>query len=110
VPGADLLARIGAPLVGYYARTNEPDGRRANEDGVRADLAALLADGTLTTDPPNAASLQILSSVRALAAFADLSALVESRPCTIAAREVFPRYGGTIPHFLPDAWIGGRTA
>jgi hypothetical protein len=26
LPGIDLLARIGAPLVGCYARANEPDG------------------------------------------------------------------------------------
>jgi glutathione S-transferase len=114
LPGADLLARVGGPLVSYYARTNEPDGRRANEEGVRADLLALpalldrvdslLADGTLAINPPNAASLQILSSVRALDAFDDLSELLGPRPCAAAARELFPRYAGAIPHFLPAGW------
>jgi glutathione S-transferase len=115
MPAPELLARFCAPVVRHDARAPELDGRRADEDGVRADLAALaalldhadslLADGTLTTGPPNAASLQILSSVRVLAAFADLHVYLDGRPSTDAAREVFPSYPGTLPPFLPRDWL-----
>jgi glutathione S-transferase len=120
IPGADLAARFSAPLVGYYAKTVEPDGRRGDETGVRADLAALpglldradelVADGTLTTDPPNAASLQILSSVRTLRAFSDLRELVGDRPSAVAADEVgfSPRELRTVPPFLPAQWLPAR--
>jgi glutathione S-transferase len=111
VPG--LIARVAAPAVRYYAGVVEADGRRPDEEGVRADLAALpglldhvdelLADGTLTVDPPNAASLRILSTVRLLAQFADLHDYVGARPCAAAAHQLFPRYLAALPPFLaPD--------
>ncbi len=115
LPGTELLARICGPMVRYYGRTLEPDGRRADEAGVRADLAALpgllnhadglLAGGTLTTNPPNAATLQILSTVRSLEAFADLRAGVAGRPCAAAARRLFPDFPGVLPRFLPPEWL-----
>lgn len=115
VPAADLVARVTGPAVSYYARTIEADGRRATEAGVRADLEALpamldhadelLADGTLTTDPPNAATLQILSTVSLLAALADLHDAIGSRPAAVLARELFPDYPRPIPRFLPAEWL-----
>jgi glutathione S-transferase len=120
IPGVDLAARFSAPLVGYYAKTVEPDGRRGDETGVRADLAALpalldradelVADGTLTTDPPNAASLQILSTVRTLRAFTDLRELVGDRPSALAADKVgfSPRELRPVPPFLPAQWLPTR--
>jgi glutathione S-transferase len=111
LPAAELLARISGPLVRYYGRTFEVDGRRAEEAGVRADLTALpellahvdalLADATIVTDPPNAAALQILSSVRLLDSFADLHELVSTYDCAEQARLVFPGYGRPLPPFLP---------
>jgi len=115
VPGVQLLVRTSGPLIRYYGRTREADGRRANEAGVKADLAALpqllnrvdalLDDGTLTLDPPNAATVQILSSVRMLLAFDDLHDLVGAHACARPAREVFPDYPGTLPRFLPPDWV-----
>ncbi len=115
LPAPGLLARSSAPLVRYYARAHEPDGRRADEAGVRADLAALpglldhadmlLADGTLALDPPNAAALQVLATVRFLAAFADLHDFLDGRRSTAAAGTLFPRYPGPLPAFLPREWL-----
>lgn len=115
LPLAEVLARVSVPMVRYYGRASELDGRRADEAGVRADLAALpalldhadslLAEGTLATDPPNAASLQILSSIRVLAEFADLRDHLDGRPSTAAAHFVFPSYPGSIPSFLPREWL-----
>jgi glutathione S-transferase len=115
VPFPELAIRTSRPLIAYYARTLEADGRRATEAEVRADMAAipellghaerLLADGTLAMDPPNAATLQVLSSVRFLAAMADLQPLIGSSPAAQAARQLFPDYPEPIPPFLPAEWL-----
>jgi len=114
-PLRELVARSIGPVIHYYARTLELDGRRANEAGVREALAALpelldhtdelVADGTLTLDPPNAAALQILVTVRSLESLEDLRPYVASRPSAVAARELFPRYAGSVPPFLPASWL-----
>ncbi len=120
LPAPGLVARLSAPAARYYARLRESDGRRADAAGLRADFRllpalldhadALLAEGVLTLDPPNAASLQVLSSVRVLGAFSDLDGLLE-RPCGAAARELFPDYPEPIPRFLPAPWLAAlRTA
>lgn len=114
LPAPGLVALLSGPVCNYYMRASEPDGRRADEAGVRADLAELpalldhadllLADGTLATDPPNSAALQVLSSVRLLAAFEDLGPYLE-RPSAAAARALFPDYPEPIPPFLPRDWL-----
>ena len=111
------MAALSAPVARYYAGSLEGDGRRGNDAGVRADLAAipglldqadrLLADGTLATDPPNAATLQVLSSVRLLCALDDLREIV-SDPCAKAAYALFPSYPVHIPAFLPRDWLPRR--
>jgi glutathione S-transferase len=113
IPG--LTAQAIRPAVEWYVRTVEADGRQASEAGVRADLAALpalldhvdrlLADGTLTLDPPNAATLQIMASVNLMGRFADLAELVASHACAQPARELFPDYGAELPPFLDPGWL-----
>lgn len=116
MPMPSLSARVSGPITGYYANTLEADGRRGDEQGVRADLAALpglldhadelLADGTLSTDPPNAATFQILATIRLLDAIEDLRGYLEGRPSLEAARALFPRYDpGLLPAFLPREWL-----
>jgi hypothetical protein len=65
----------------------------------------LLAEGTLTLDPPNAAALQVLVSVAVLSRFADTRELVESHVSAEPARALFPRYRQEIPPFLDPAWL-----
>jgi hypothetical protein len=82
---------------------------------VRADLAALpgllsrveelLSDGTLSTEPPNAATLQVLSSVRLLDSYTDLHEYIGGTRAAIVAQQLFPRYPGPIPRFLPPGWV-----
>jgi glutathione S-transferase len=115
LPGRDLAARISVPLVRYYLRTTEADGRRGEEAVIRADLAALpslldhadelLADATLDPAAPNAATLQVLASVCLLHAIADLHELVDAHACAAPALELFPHYPGPIPPFLPAEWV-----
>jgi glutathione S-transferase len=115
LPIPALTAQAIRPLVEWYVRTVEADGRRATEAAVRADLAALpalldhvdrlLGDGTLTLDPPNAAALQILASVNLIGRFADLAELVAVHACSEPARELFPRYRAGLPRFLDPEWL-----
>lgn len=115
LPAPALTGRALRLLVGPYVRTIEADGRRANEAGVRADLAALpsmldridrlLGDGTLSLDPPNAAALQILATVRLLSGIEDLHDLVGTHACAEPARELFPDYRVKLPRFLDPAWL-----
>lgn len=115
LPAPRLLAAVSKPTAAYYARTIEADGRRATEAGARADLAALpamldradrlLADGTMTLDPPNAAALQILATVRLLDAFEDLHDLVAAHACAAPARELFADYPARLPRVLDPAWL-----
>lgn len=65
---------------------------------------ALLGDGALASNPPNAVTLQILASVRMLAAFTDLQPFLE-RPSVPVARELFPAYPEPVPPFLPREWL-----
>jgi glutathione S-transferase len=115
LPLPALTAQAIRPILEWYVRTVEADGRRATTAGVRADLAALpalldqvdrlLDDGTLTLDPPNAATLQIMASVNVIGRFADLADLVASHECAKHARELFPGYRAGLPPFLDPGWL-----
>jgi glutathione S-transferase len=70
----------------------------------RAD--ELIAAGTIGGDPPNAADLQIGSSVALLLKIEDLRPAIESRPCAELARRLFTSYPGSIPRkALPGEWL-----
>jgi glutathione S-transferase len=115
LPLPALTAQAIRPLLEWYLRTVEADGRRATQAGVRADLAALpalldhvdrlLGDGTLTLDPPNAATLQIMASVNVISRFADLAELVTAHACAEPARQLFPDYRAELPPFLDPTWL-----
>ena len=99
-----------APVVAMSARFNE-----ATDDNVRADLAALpghldkidawIADGVLGADPPNAADLQISTSVRLLMTLDDVRPFIESRPAGQLAARVVKDYPGQVPPILPAEWL-----
>lgn len=115
LPVPALTAQAIRPAVEWYVRTVEADGRRATEAGVRADLGALpalldrvdrlMGDGTLTLDPPNAATLQIMASVNLISRFADLAELVASHACAEPARQLFAGYRAGLPPFLDPGWL-----
>jgi glutathione S-transferase len=110
LPAPALTARMSGLNARYYARLV-----KADEAAVRRDLAALpealdhadslLAQGVLTLDPPNAAALQILSTVAALEGFADLHDQVATHPVAAPALRLFPDQPGPVPAFLPPAWL-----
>ncbi len=111
LPAPAIAAVVSVPAARYYAHAIKADDaavRRALAELPRSlDQAdTLLAEGVLATTPPNAATLQVLSSVRALDAFADLHDHVASHPCAAAARELFPDYPESVPRFLRPDWLG----
>jgi glutathione S-transferase len=88
---------------------------RARDESARADLAALagqldridrwIADGLLGGAAPNAADLQIGSSIRLLMSIGDVRPLIERRPAAGLTR-YFPPMAGEIPAgVLPAEWL-----
>jgi hypothetical protein len=112
LPAPAIAARASAPAARYYAHVIDADEAAARQ-ALQAlpqmvdRVDALLAEATLVTDPPNAAALQVLCSVRALDAFSDLHEPVATRPSATAARQLYPEYPESIPRFIPRDWIAG---
>jgi glutathione S-transferase len=88
---------------------------RANDDAARADLAALpsqldridgwVAEGLLGGEQPNAADLQIGSTIRLLMTSGDVRPLIEGRPSATLVR-YFPASSGEVPAgVLPPEWL-----
>jgi glutathione S-transferase len=90
----------------------------ARDDAARADLQALpglldrvdawIADGLLGGDQPNAADLQIGSTIRLLTTIGDVRPLIESPPARPAAgltRYFPPMVGEVPPGVLPAEWL-----
>ena len=88
---------------------------RASDASARADLAALggqlerieswIAAGVLGGETPNAADLQIGSSIRLLMSIGDVRALIEGRPAAELTRW-FPAMVGEVPAgVLPREWL-----
>jgi glutathione S-transferase len=66
---------------------------------------ALIGDGTIGGEAPNAADYQIGAAVRVLVAFDDLRPLVVARPAGKLALRLVPEYPGPIPRVLPPGWL-----
>ncbi|HWX95523.1 MAG TPA: glutathione S-transferase N-terminal domain-containing protein [Solirubrobacteraceae bacterium] len=88
---------------------------RATDDAARADLAALpgqldridawVAEGLLGGEAPNAADLQIGSTIRLLMSIADVRPMIEGRPSARLVR-YFPQLSGGLPAgLLPASWL-----
>jgi glutathione S-transferase len=102
---------LAPPIVRMSARINN-----ANEEAVKADLAALpghldkidawIAEGVLGGETPNAADLQIVSSLRLIERVADVRPLLSGRPCQPLIARYFPPGAGEIPSgTYPAEWI-----
>ena len=111
-----LAIKTGGPLVALSAHFNE-----ATDDKARTALAALpalldrvdayIADGTIGGSQPNAADLQIATSIGLALTLDDLKPIIEPRPCAALARRIVPNYPGHMPPIFPPAWLPGqRTA
>lgn len=109
------LIKLGnAPVALAASRYNH-----ASDAQVREDLQALpghldrvdgwIAEGILGGEPPNAADLQIGSSIRLLRTFADVAPLLSGRPCEKLAERAFRPLPGNVPSgTLPADFIPAR--
>jgi glutathione S-transferase len=89
------------------------NGARAGT--ARADLQALpglldridtwIADGLLGGEHPNAADLQIGSTIRLLATIGDVRPLIDNRPAARLMRYFPPMVGEVPPGVLPAEWL-----
>src|ERR1700749_3538592 len=105
-----LAIKPGGPLVALSARFNE-----ATDAKARAALAALpdlldrvdayIADGTIGGSQPNAADLQIATSIGLALTLDDLKPIIEPRPAAALAHRIVPNYPGHTPPILPPAWL-----
>jgi glutathione S-transferase len=113
LPMPDPMLRALAPVVTRLGGLRSG----AQDDAVRADLAALpeharriegLIDaGTIGTDEPTAADLQIAPILALILGMEDVARVLEPHERVVAlARRWFPRYPGHVPAgVLPAQWL-----
>jgi glutathione S-transferase len=106
-----LQSLFAVPVIKLQAKLNH-----AGDENVRADLAKLpelldqvdryIADGVIGGEQPNAADLQILSSLWLWRALDDLRPAIDARPCGRACAKLFGEPGGRLPAgSLPAEWL-----
>ncbi len=88
---------------------------KARNESARADLAALprqleridgwIAEGLLGGERPNAADLQIGSTIRLLMSIADVRPLIAGRPAAALTRYFPPMVGEVEAGVLPAGWL-----
>ena len=93
----------------------------ARDETARADLLALpghlekidawIAEGLLGGEEPNAADLQIGSSIQLLRAIADVRPIVDAHPAAATLTRYFPPLAGEVDAgVLPAEWLPALTA
>jgi glutathione S-transferase len=93
---------------------------KARDDSARADLAALapqleridgwIAEGLLGGEHPNAADLQIGSTIRLLMSIGDVRPLIAGHPAAQLTRYFPPMVGEVPAGVLPAAWLTSTPA
>src|SRR4051794_12085130 len=74
--------------------------------GLLDRVDALIAEGVIGGEQPNAADLQIAGSLRLMLNLADLRDGIDARPAGRLARRLMPDYPGDVPAgTLPAEWI-----
>jgi glutathione S-transferase len=111
LPLPRAMLRPGLPLTARMMAARN----HASDDSARADFAALpgqldrvdawIAEGLLGGERPNAADLQIGSTIRLLMSIGDVRPLIEGRPAA-QLRSYFPPLAGAIEQgVLPAEWV-----
>jgi glutathione S-transferase len=111
-----LAARTVLPIMKLSARYNS-----VTDEAVRADLEALpgkidrvdalLTEGMIGGEQPNAADFQIAVTVDLILGFEDLKPYVEGRPAADHARRIVHDFDVAIPKVFPAEWLpSGRVA
>ena len=111
----NLAVAAAGPIVAMGSRINA-----AGDDAARADLTALpglldrvdalIEQGTIGADEPNAADFQIAPSIRLMMLFDDLRPAIEGRLAAEHAMTTVPRYAGHVGPALPPEWLPARNS
>jgi len=93
---------------------------KARDESARADIAALpgqldrvdswIEEGVIGGEQPNAADLQIGSTIRLLMSIGDVCPLIEGRPATQLTRYFPPMVGSVDAGVLPAEWFPAPAA
>ena len=115
LPLPRALMRPALPLTAHLMALKN----KASDDSAREDLEALpgqldridawIADGLLGGEQPNAADLQIGSTIRLLASIGDVRPLIEGRPAASLTRYFPPMVGEVPADVLPAEWLPATT-
>lgn len=103
LPLPAFAQRAVAPPVARLAvrwdKAGEADARRehAQLPAYLDRIDGWIAEGVIGGEQPNAADLQIGTSVRFLGTIADVRPLLEGRPCWALAQRLYPSYAGELP-------------
>jgi glutathione S-transferase len=109
VASAPLIVRIEWKINDVSDETIQRDLHELPRLLDRVD--AWIAEGTLGNDPPNAADLQIGSSLALLHTNADLRPLLAGRPALGLATREFADFPGQMPEgTIPREWISATAA
>lgn len=105
------LMKPAAPLTAKLMAARN----KARDTTARADIAALpgqldrvdrwIAEGLIGGERPNAADLQIGSTIRLLMSIGDIRPLIEGRPAASLAKWFPPLAGGIDAGVLPGEWF-----
>jgi glutathione S-transferase len=114
MPLPALQARANSALVRRFAKQVGATGERVRQDlaelpGKLDYVDELLGAGTLSREQPNAATLQIGTSVRALGLFPPLDPVLAGRPCEELAHALIPDFPRA-PIELPAEWLPAASA
>ncbi|CAN5495830.1 hypothetical protein BH20ACT15_BH20ACT15_06050 [soil metagenome] len=117
-----LAGELGMPVPAVAGRLNTPVAKLmarksgATDQRTQATLALLpalldrveqLISQNVIGDvaEPNAADLQIVTSLRSLLTHEDIIERVGGRPAAKWALKLMPDYPGVVPPLLPEAWL-----
>jgi glutathione S-transferase len=116
MPSSTLAVAITKPVGWYYSRVVSG----STDESIQAQLAslpsqldhvdALIADGVIGGEQPNAADFQIATSLRVMLNFPQLTPLIETRPAGELAMRIAPEFGRTMPVRLPEEWLPAAAA
>lgn len=111
LPMPSALMKPAAPMTAKLMAFKN----KARDASARADIAALpgqldrvdrwIAEGLIGGEQPNAADLQIGSTIRLLMSIGDMRPLIEGRPAAKLANWFPPLVGGIEAGVLPAEWF-----
>ena len=117
-PLPTLAGYLFKPVMMFFGRVvSKASAAQVREDlsrlpGLMDRVDALLEEGRIGGERPNAADLQILTSIRLLIAHEDLRPAIAPRPCGQAALRLIPDYPRSgpdalppVPAALPTGWL-----